>query len=394
MIKLFLLIASCYLYVFALQAQNNHGIHFQGIARSETGMIVANKQITLRISIVNDSSLADIEYQEIKSVRTNVLGLFYTNIGLNENGKVVTIGNFDDILWEDNEKYLQIELDPNNALQFLSAGIEKIHYVPFALYAKKAKTIVDILPVTLGGTGFKNVLDVVKSYGLDKVSNTTDSLKPISMATALLLNEKLKKSDTLSLSNRINQKLNSIDTLKLITKINLKLNSADTLNLSSRIQNIKKSSYAVFYDTAKQNASSSTATAVKFNFQQAAHKIKINKNTAGNPTKITVTENGLYQLHYQFQLIKPDAGNDEAHVWIRRNGSAYPNSTLSYLIAGTGFKNNIAGNYFIDLNANDYIELFFAIKNNNSSLTGTVASTATPSKPATPSASITIHSVD
>ena len=394
MIKIFLLFTSVCFFVFALQAQNNNGIHFQGIARSENGMIVANKQITLRISILNDSSLADIEYQEIKSVRTNVLGLFNINIGLSENGKVVTIGKFDNIQWEDNEKYLQIELDPNNTLHFLFAGIEKIHYVPFALYAKKAKTIVEVLPITLGGTGFSNLFDVVKSYGLDKVSNTADSLKPISIATALLLNEKLKKSDTIGLSNRINQKLNSIDTLKLITKINLKLNSADTLSLSNRIQNIKKSSYGVFYDTTKQSAMSTTATAVKFNFQLATHKIKINQNTAGSPTRITVAENGLYQLHYHFQMIKPDAGNDEAHIWIRRNGSAYPNSTVAHLIVGAGLKNNLAGNYMIDLNANEYIEIFFAIKNSNSSLTGTDATTVTPSKPATPSASITIHSVD
>jgi hypothetical protein len=93
-------------------------------------------------------------------------------------------------------------------------------------------------------------------------------------------------------------------------------------------------------------------------------------------------------------MIKPDLGNDEAHVWIRRNGSAYPNSTLAYLIVGSGFKNNIAGNYILDLNANDYIEIFFAIKNSNSSITGTNASTTTPSKPATPSASIAIHNID
>ncbi len=376
-----------------LPAQNIHGIHFQGIARSENGMIAANKQITLRISILNDSNLAEIEYQEIKSVRTNVLGLFNTNIGVSENGKLVTIGKFDDIEWDEKDKYLQIEVDPNNALHFLYAGIEKIHYVPFAFYAEKAKTIVDVLPVALGGTGHINILDVIKSYGLDKVSNTTDSLKPISNATALLLNEKLKKSDTLGLSNRINQKLNSIDTLKLIAKINIKLNSSDTLNLSNRINNIKKSSYGVFYDTSKQNAIVATATVVKLNFQQVAHKIIVNNNTAGNPTKITVLENGLFELHYQFQMIKPDLGNDEMQVWIRRNGSAYPNTTVAYLIVGGGVKNNIAGNYFLDLTTNDYVELFFTIKNNTSSLTASVATTS-PSKPATPSASITIHSVD
>ncbi len=394
MIKIFLSCAASFFLFFALQAQNNNGIHFQGIARSENGMIVANKQITLRISILNDSSLADIIYQEIKSVRTNVLGLFNTTIGLIENGKVITIGKFEDIQWEVKEKYLQIEVDPNNALQFLYAGKEKIHYVPLALYAEKAKTIVEVLPITLGGTGFSNVFDVVKSYGLDKVSNTTDSLKPISIATALVLNEKLKKTDTIGLSNRINLKLNSIDTLKLVAKINLKLNSADTMSLSNRIQNSKKNCYGFFYDTTKQSAIIATATAVKFNFQQVAHKIKINQNTAGSSTRITVAENGVYQLHFYFQMIKPDLGNDEAHVWIRRNGSAYPNSTLAYLIVGSGFKNNIAGNYILDLNANEYIEIFFAIKNSNSSITGTNASTITPSKPATPSASITIHNID
>ena len=128
MIKIFLSCTASFFLFFALQAQNKNGIHFQGIARSENGMIVANKQITLRISIINDSSLADIIYQEIKSVRTNVLGLFNTSIGLIENGKVITIGKFEDIQWEVKEKYLQIEVDPNNALQFLYAGKEKIHY--------------------------------------------------------------------------------------------------------------------------------------------------------------------------------------------------------------------------------------------------------------------------
>ena len=100
-------------------AQNNKGIHFQGIARSESGMIIAKKQITLRISILTDTLSSNIEYQEIKSVTTNVLGLFYTDIGAEEAGKVITIGVFDLIQWQKEDKYLQVEVDPNNSLHFL-----------------------------------------------------------------------------------------------------------------------------------------------------------------------------------------------------------------------------------------------------------------------------------
>ena len=108
-------------------AQNTKGIHFQGIARSENGIILANKQITLRISILNDTTHSDIEYQEIKSVTTNVLGLFYTNIGVAEAGKIMTTGSFEAIQWQQENKYLLIEVDPNNSLHFLQAGFEKIN---------------------------------------------------------------------------------------------------------------------------------------------------------------------------------------------------------------------------------------------------------------------------
>jgi hypothetical protein len=45
----------------------------------------------------------------------------------------------------------------------------------------------------------------------------------------------LRKSDTISLSNRINNKLNATDTVSLSNRINLKLNKTDTINLSNRI---------------------------------------------------------------------------------------------------------------------------------------------------------------
>jgi hypothetical protein len=395
-------------------AQNNKGIHFQGIARSESGMIIAKKQITLRISIVTDTLSSNIEYQEIKSVTTNVLGLFYTDIGVEEAGKVITIGVFDLIQWQKEDKYLQVEVDPNNSLHFLPAGFEKINYVPYAFYAQEAKMITSIVPIELGGTGVSNKIDILKSLDLEKVNNTPDSLKPASNAVNIALNDKLKKTDTLFLSNRIHLKLNSADTLKLSNRINFKLNSSDTTGLVNRINNklnsldtsglsnrinalnnmIPKSYYCVFYDTAKQTAFASTATPVKFNFKQIANKISIANNTANNPTRIVVLEAGIFQVNYHLQFIKSDAGTDEIIVWFRKNSAAIAYTNNTYIIQGSGIKNTINNNFLLELDANDYIELFFSVKNVNTALQGTTSTTATPSRPATPAASISMYTVN
>lgn len=107
-----------------------------------------------------------------------------------------------------------------------------------------------------------------------------------------------------------------------------------------------------------------------------------------------VVEAGIYQVNYMVQFIKSDAGTDEASIWIRKNSSAYPNTHTSYTIQGAGLKNIFTGDYFIELGTNDYIELLYSVKNSSTTLYGTTPITTTPSRPATPSAYLSIHSVN
>ena len=427
-----------------ISAQNTKGIHLQGIARNQNGIIIPNKQISLRLTIISDTLTGAIEYQEIKSATTNMLGLFFIELGADEEGKVITVGNFEKIPWNEGGYYIHVEIDPNNSLSFVSAGIEKINYVPLALYANKAYTVNSITPVEFGGTGVASLKELSKILLIDKINNTPDSLKPISTLVGIALNEKLKKVDTLTLSNRINLKLNSADTSSLSSRINMKLNWSDTAKFSSRINtklsandtlslsnriniiskidttslsnriNTKmsagslsnndiitglgyapvKNNYGVFYDTSRQVTTINTATAVKFYFQQVANKISVIANTSGNPTRVTVVDAGVYQLVYNLQFLKSDIGNDELNVWIRRNSSAYPNSNNIYTILGAGARNVINGIYYIDLGANDYVELFYSIKNISSVITGTPSTTVTPSRPATISAGLSLHAIN
>jgi hypothetical protein len=365
-------------------AQTNKGINFQGIARDNNGYILANKSINIRISIKSDTSSSKSEYQEITPITTNVLGLFTIVVGASETNKIVSAGSFENINWSKADKYLQIEIDTVGDLSFVYLGTQKINYVPFSFYADNvgAQNINGVIGITQGGTGLDNLKDVKVLYNIDKINNTPDSSKPISNLALTAINDKLKKADTLSLSNRIN----------------LKLNSKDTLSLSSRINNISLASpvydYGSFYDTAKQAASAvSSATAIKFSYEGLVSNISIQPNTSGLPTKITVLHAGVYSVHYAIQIIKADVGVDEASVWIRRNGSAYLNTNTNFIISGSGIKNVLTRNYLVDLGANDYIELYFSVKNISSAVTGTSVQTS-PSRPATPSAYIILNKVN
>ena len=449
------------LYFINVNGQINKGINFQGVARSDNGIILANKIVTLRLSIKNDSINGVIEYQEIKSITTNTIGLFSVVVGSKKDRHITSIGNFENINWSNTEKFLEVEVDLTGELYFSSLGIQKINYVPYAFYADKvdAVNINGIVGVKKGGTGFDNLKDFKIMAALDKVNNTPDSNKPISENTLLALSEKLTKSDTawlskridtklnkwdtshlsnridlkltksdtLILSKRVNQKLNSSDTVRIFNKINqipvldttslsqrinLKLNKIDTNYLSNRInQKLSLDSltankitnalnytpvpndYGNFYDTAKQSTSIATATVVKFNFMNFANNIAITNNTSGLPTRITAKNAGLYNIKYTLQFIKTDAANDEVSIWLRRNSSAYPNTNNTYTILGSGIKNTISNSFFVALGNDDYVEIYFSLKNVNTSLTS-VNPQLTPSRPATPAAAISIQRIN
>jgi hypothetical protein len=369
---------------FAQTNQTNKGINFQGIARDNNGYILANKSINIRISIKADTLSSKIEYQEITPITTSVLGLFTIVVGAYGTNKIVAVGPFENINWSIAEKYLQIEIDTVGDLSFIYMGTQKINYVPYSFYADNvgAQNINGIIGLSQGGTGLNNLKDIKVLYNIDKINNTPDSSKPISNLALTAINDKLKKADTLSLSNRIN----------------LKLSGKDTISLSNRINSIASLSvvydYGSFYDTAKQGANAvSSATAIKFSYNGLLNNISVQPNTSGQSSKITVKHAGVYRVQYSIQMIKPDVGVDEASVWIRRNGSAYVNTNTNFNIAGSNIKNLLTGNYLVDLGDNDYIELYFSVKNISTAATGNTAQ-ASPSRPATPSVHIILQKLN
>ncbi|MEQ9593518.1 MAG: hypothetical protein RLN86_13005 [Cyclobacteriaceae bacterium] len=118
----------------SLLAQAPKGINYQGVARDMEGKPLPQKEISIRISILNESANGDMEYDEVHEVRTNSFGLFTLVIGQGQAGT----GSFDFISWALGNKWLQIELDENGGRNFKLMGTQQLMSVPYALYAEYA----------------------------------------------------------------------------------------------------------------------------------------------------------------------------------------------------------------------------------------------------------------
>jgi hypothetical protein len=332
-------------------SQNQKGIAFQAAARTSYGVIMPNKQIQIRISILKDTLSEEILYQELKSVTTSPLGLFTILIGATESAKIITIGAFEKIDWTAGTYFMRVEIDPENHLQFIRIGQQQIQYAAYAFSADHvlAENVEGVLSIPQGGTGVNNLPAFKLALQMDKVNNIPDSLKILSKTSIQALALKLDKKDTLSLSNRINQKLNKGEM------------SASELALSLGFLPFE-THFGAFSDTAKQVAIVNTATAVKWRDTIGQNQVSIGLNSSLDPSRLLVVKAGTYLVQYSLQVNNTQIANDEISVWIRRNGAAYPNSLRQYLTGAAGVKNIFSGQAIMVFGEDDYLELFFSVK--------------------------------
>jgi uncharacterized protein (TIGR02145 family) len=118
-----------------LYAQVPQGINFQAIARDANSEPMANTNIQIQLSILDDEQGNAIVYQELRSLMTNDYGSFSFQIGVDPH--YVTIGVFSEIDWASGSKSLQMDYDPTNTFTFdLTLGTIQFATVPYAFVAQ------------------------------------------------------------------------------------------------------------------------------------------------------------------------------------------------------------------------------------------------------------------
>mgnify|MGYP002261237199 CR=1 FL=1 len=117
--------------------------------------------------------------------------------------------------------------------------------------------------------------------------------------------------------------------------------------------------YGAFQSTADQMAAAAnTAYAMTLNTVDYANGVSVASNS-----RITVTDAGIWNLQWSGQFENSDSQLHDARIWLKINGTSVTGSTGFISIPNShGGVNghSIAGwNYFLSLNANDYVELWW-----------------------------------
>jgi hypothetical protein len=139
MIKYYIILFVLLVTNITIKAQTPDLVNFQGIARDASGNILPNKNISVRLSIINDNTSGNLLYSETRNITTNILGYF--NIIIGGSGATSTSGFFSDIDWSSENKFLRTEIDPNGGSSFINLGTTQLISVPYALNSKTAEEL-------------------------------------------------------------------------------------------------------------------------------------------------------------------------------------------------------------------------------------------------------------
>jgi len=150
--------------------------------------------------------------------------------------------------------------------------------------------------------------------------------------------------------------------------------------------------FGSFYDVNDQTvASTTTAYAITLSNTDFSENVFLS-----NSSRINVRAAGKYNVQFSVQFANTDTQIHDADIWMRKNGSDLTNSNSQFSIpnshGGTDGHLIAALNLFVDLAANDYVELMWAAASTQVKLEY-IGAQSSPTRPATPSVIVTIQHI-
>lgn len=169
---------------------------------------------------------------------------------------------------------------------------------------------------------------------------------------------------------------------------------SDLLELVPKVLNTYKGSfYDVITQTLTGGANVGIPVILRTTDTNATNGVSV-VTDGTNLTRITVANAGVYNIMFSSQLANSAGSSQTVDFWLRKNGS-----TAAANIADTNGKVVLqsntnfvmaAWNYFVALNAGDYIQLMWTATSTNITM---VADPANAVHPATPSIILTVNQI-
>ena len=119
--------------------------------------------------------------------------------------------------------------------------------------------------------------------------------------------------------------------------------------------------YGAFSSDQDQSTTANTATLMTLNTTDFSNQVSISSS------KITAVNAGIYNLQFSAQFQNTDNAIQDISIWLRQNGTDIPGSTGLVSIparksasAGEDAHEIVGWNYYVQMQANDYIEIWWS----------------------------------
>ena len=150
-----------------------------------------------------------------------------------------------------------------------------------------------------------------------------------------------------------------------------------------------------FYDTTTVLLPGNTPVAVPLNSTDVSSGVFIENDDDARPTRIRVDRAGVFNIAFSMQLQKTDSGVDEVSIWLEKNGVAVPWSSTDLFLRDSDLRSRdvAAWNFFVALQAGDFVRLIIAASNDLRTSIFAVSNPTIPGQPAIPSTILTVNQV-
>jgi hypothetical protein len=173
----------------------------------------------------------------------------------------------------------------------------------------------------------------------------------------------------------------------------LKLTNLCSALLGTRGAQYINAPYGAFQDGTDQTAANTTtAYAITFDTTDFANGV-----TLSNSSRLNVSQAGVYNVQFSIQFKNTTSDSQDVDVWFRKNGTDIPKSNSRFGLAqrksaGDPYHTIGALNFFVDLAANDYIQIMWRVSDTGVSIEHYAAGTS-PTRPIVPSVIATLSYV-
>ena len=154
-------------------------------------------------------------------------------------------------------------------------------------------------------------------------------------------------------------------------------------------QIVLEGGHAKFMRTTAQTAASAD-TAYSITYDASTNKFKIDRD-ASNNERIVFEEEGEYLLSFTAEITSSSASDVKFYFWPAKNGVNIANMTMIKTIHNNGGTMLASRAFLLELAANDYIEMKWAVDSTSGSLGVTAATSFSPASPSSTLAITRIH---